>query len=91
MNEKQLKNWEDRRSKGKLKFILSEGIAFGLIMAPLNALFLYLFNQEEGLNTERIFWQSVFWIPAGLFYGLAIWIINERQYRKIKGAEKSGN
>lgn len=90
MNEKQMKDWESRRSKGKPKFIFSEGIAFGLIMAPLNALLLYLFDDDDWLNSERIIWQSLFWILGGFLYGLAIWSINERQYQKRKDFEKSG-
>lgn len=88
MNEKEFKNWKQRRSKGKLKFILSEGVAFGLIMAPLNAVLLYFFDQENNYTVGKIILQSLFWIPAGFLYGLAVWSVNERQFKITK--DKSG-
>ncbi len=84
MTVKDYKNWEETRKRGKVKFILTEGLAFGLIMAVVIGILTYFMDIKNPNKWDYIIPQSLFYIPAGFLYALWRWWYCEKQYKKFK-------
>ncbi len=84
MTEKEKQDWEENRAQGKTKFVLSQGIAFGVIMAVVTGIMYYIMDQENPDKIRYILFQSAFWIPGGFLYSLWLWWYSERRYKKSK-------
>ncbi len=80
--------WEASRKGGFVKYIMSHGLAFGLILFLLSGLY-HLFDRsftEVYFSIEALY-SLLIWIAGGIIgYGPASWWINEYLYRgKIRG------
>ena len=84
MTNSELKNWEETRSKGKTKFILTHGIAFGVIMAVVNGIMTYFIDRENPDKWNYIFYMALSWIPFGFLYSVWNCWFMEKRYKKSK-------
>ncbi len=87
MDTLRMQKWEKTRSKGKNNFILKTGVLYwGISTGVLWSIF--MFFQGESRTIARFL---AYFIPAlilfpigGLFWGLWVWNITEKKYRKLK-------
>jgi len=77
MSEKQVLRWKKQRSQGKWRWVLKEGLRFGIITFVFNYIVAWFFS-----NTSEF---SVYWFPflllGGAFVGLIGWWENEGKYQ----------
>lgn len=74
-----LKNpWEEKRKKGKLRFILMDGVlGWGMMVAILVTIINLLFDSKVPI------WANFITYPiAGIFYGWMMWTFLERKYQQ---------
>lgn len=84
MTESEIRKWEETRVKGKMNFVLTQGIAFGGIMAVVTGFFTYLFDRENPEIWKVVLFQSLSWIPFGFLYSIWLWWFGEKRYKKYK-------
>jgi len=96
MNEatsKSFQKWAVTREKGKWRFVLQTGVlAWGVPMFVIMTFFLNR-RPDTPLSIGMIAISALIWAIGGACYGLAMWTVSERKYRKflesIKSAESS--
>lgn len=79
---KDLQKWEVTRQKGKTRFVLVAGVlSWGV---PMFAVMTFVVNRrpERPLTPLMILISAVVWLLGGACFGLAMWAITERRYRK---------
>ena len=84
MTQNERNNWEETRSQGKKKFIFTQGIAFGVIMAVVNGILWYFMEQDYPNKWDYIWKQFLVWIPGGFLFSWWQWWYNEKQYKKYR-------
>jgi len=62
-------NWEKTRSKGFLRFIVSEGMGWGVMVYVILQIIQSLKNQEFTFPLVDL----IFWLIAGVIYGVIMW------------------
>ena len=81
MKQEQLEAWRRDRAKGMLNYILIKGVlSYGLAMFIAMTLMRY---KEMTLPLIGIY--AIVWAIGGLLFGLLMWFVQERQYRKAVG------
>ncbi|WNO07929.1 hypothetical protein [Teredinibacter sp. KSP-S5-2] len=81
MNEKQLALWEKERTRGKWHFIFVRGVlSWGLPMLVAMAFVNRPF--AEGLTSSRAIIHCVIWPIGGILFGVTLWFVQEKRYRK---------
>ena len=79
MKPAELERWSVLRAKGKLRYVLLHGLlAYGLPMF----LVMTFFVRPEPRTPVLIAISAALWAAGGLVFGLIMWHINERRYRK---------
>ena len=81
MNIKQLKRWEQTRTKGKIRFILLTGV----IKIGFSTAIIILIIEKFRRPTDGLYIQSVLMLLighsiVGYILGLLLWTQNEREY-----------
>jgi len=83
MKEKDFNAWSKSRKKGKLKYILINGVmAWGLPMFIVMTFFVNTAFDESGLLMSHVKTDAITWIIMGLFVGIFTWFYNESEYQK---------
>lgn len=83
MKEKEFNSWSKSRRKGKLKFILINGVlAWGMPMFFLMTFMLNDAFDESGLIMSHVRINAVIWTITGLFFGISVWFFSEYKYKK---------
>ncbi len=88
MKDDQVKKWELTRAKGPLHFVLVRGVLlWGLPMF----IFVAFVNKPfvDGLTSHTAVAHYVIWPTAGGLYGLLIWFLSERIYKKHISVRKN--
>ena len=85
MKPEEYEQWKSIREKGKIQYslfngVLTYGIAMVVAMAIVNKPY------DEGLFTTKMLIHVVTWLTSGLFFGIAMWLINESQFKKHSSA-----
>jgi len=79
---KDVQRWEETRRKGKLNYILVNGLlAWGLPMFVVMTFFV-LRKKDEPLRLDMVAISAVLWTIGGLAFGLSIWTVSEKKYQK---------
>lgn len=84
--EKFIEYWDQKRAMGKWRFAFIQGVLlWGIPVYAFIQLFYYFFRDEYVFETGRFLTGLIAWIIIGFFgFGLIMWWLNERAYRKIK-------
>ncbi|RUO22561.1 hypothetical protein CWE08_05135 [Aliidiomarina iranensis] len=95
MREREVVAWQEARVKGFGKFVLIHGVlSWGLPML----LIIGYFNNVLGPNASAssVLIHCIIWFVAGALFGIVLWFVNERRYKKhlaattaTKSADKS--
>lgn len=94
MNKEKWKKWEKVRAKGRTRFIWLNGVVGWGIPLAVTGPALTVLWRDAGFVIERFPWGSFLrLLPSslivaslgGYFYGVLMWEIAERMYRKEKG------
>ena len=81
MKDDQFKALELLRAKGKLRFFLVNGIlSYGLPMLIFMAFISKPFS--EGFTSKAAIVHFITWPLTGLFFGITMWYVTERKYKK---------
>ena len=82
-----IKKWEITREKGKARFILVNGVvAWGL---PMFVVMTFLLNRDRAKTDPAwmLVVSAVIWALGGACFGVAMWTISERRYRKFMASK----
>jgi len=86
---KDIRKWGITRQKGKMKFILLNGVvAWGI---PMFVIMTFVINRERA-RTDPVWLllvSAVIWAIGGACFGLAIWTISERKYQRYIAAKNA--
>lgn len=82
MKTEEYKAWQQTRAKGKMRFILINGVAWAL---PMLLIMLYI-NQpfEGGWLSKAVLVHLLIWPVAGLVFAWGLWHLTERKYQKVQ-------
>ncbi|MDO6497022.1 hypothetical protein [Photobacterium sanguinicancri] len=81
MKDKEFVTWESIRVKGKLRFFFVNGLlSYGLPMCIITAYSNKLF--ENGFTLKAVLGHVTIWSMTGLMFGVVMWYITERRYKK---------
>ncbi|MGY0798829.1 hypothetical protein ACW7G0_07235 [Lysobacter sp. A286] len=84
MKPEQLEKWKETRQKGMLRFVLVNGVlAYGLIMFIVMTFVVH----RDKLSVNFVWISAMVWSIGGALFGVLMWIINERKFHKINGAD----
>jgi peptidoglycan/LPS O-acetylase OafA/YrhL len=84
MTEKDMQKWEAKRAKGRLRFVLENGVlAWGV---PMFVFMTYFMNDNQDPSPGMLLTNAVVWAIGGALFGWIVWTIVERKYRKYKQA-----
>jgi hypothetical protein len=76
---KQLEAWKKSREQGMLRYVLISGVmSYGLPMFVVMTLMVY----RTDLTTQNVGLSAVIWTSAGALFGVAMWYVQEWQFRK---------
>jgi nitrate/nitrite transporter NarK len=82
LKPKQLEAWKKSRAKGMLHFVLVSGVLlYGL---PMFVVMTLMVHRTE-LSPQNIGTSAVIWGLAGALFGIAMWYVQEWQFRKASG------
>ncbi|MCB0713165.1 MAG: hypothetical protein KDD67_12615 [Ignavibacteriae bacterium] len=87
-DQKFINQWEGTRAKGKWRYIFITGLTWGFLSAIFSRLFEILVNgssfSQTFLSTNFLLFLGIFMFIGGPLFGLTIWTLSERKYRKLK-------
>jgi hypothetical protein len=79
LKPKQLEAWKKSREQGMLRYVLISGVmSYGLPMFVVMTLMVY----RTELTVQNVGLSAVIWASAGALFGVAMWYIQEWQFRK---------
>ncbi|MGY0556645.1 MULTISPECIES: hypothetical protein [unclassified Lysobacter] len=85
MKPEQLEKWKETRQKGMLRFVLVNGVlAYGLIMFIVMTFVVH----RDKLSVNFICISAIVWSIGGALFGVLMWIIGERKFRKVDCANR---
>ena len=86
MNPKHLARWREQRKQGRTQFVLRTGmLAYGLPMFALLTFILPLMRGRAIPSPLLIAISAVLWTLGGAIFGVVLWAVNERNYKKAGG------
>lgn len=85
-------DWGNTRNSGLLRFMLTNGLVFSVIMILFNLIWeSFETSFGEVVSDKMTLIRALIWIGTGLlFYAPLFWFISERRYRKLTGKNTSG-
>lgn len=86
---KALKRWETIRQKGKMRFILENGVLMWGV--PMFVVMTFLVNPQKDRQEHKgslILISAVIWAIGGLLFGWTVWTISEKRYQKFLAAQQ---
>jgi hypothetical protein len=77
--------WKRKREMGKWKFCFVQGVLLWAVpVYVMLQLIQVIFRDEYEFESGRLITSLIVWILAGFFgFGLLMWWLNERAYRKL--------
>lgn len=81
MKDREIVAWEEARAKGFGKFVVIHGVlSWGLPMLIIIGYFNNIL--AEGATFASVLIHCIIWFVAGGLFGLVLWLVNERRYKK---------
>ncbi|WP_232820976.1 hypothetical protein [Dyella sp. C11] len=78
MQSKEFDRWAKVREQGMLRYVLLRGmLCYGL---PLFLIMTYVIPHPRLTTAQSVF---LWWALAGAGYGIAMWKVQERRFRKV--------
>jgi len=78
-----LAQWQKTRAPGMKRFVLVTGVlSWGV---PMFVAMTFFVRQAE-LSPKMLAVSALIWLMGGTLFGLAMWLLAERQYRKATSA-----
>ncbi len=88
MDKDQYEAWTATRSKGCLRYCVIDGLlTWGVPMFIAMAFMSRPFS--EGFLSKAAIVHYIVWPVAGLLYGLIMWLVNDRKYKKYSVANET--
>ncbi|WP_127845816.1 hypothetical protein [Psychroflexus aestuariivivens] len=81
-DKKFIENWKATKKAGKKKYIITHGLAFGLIIFVINTSMNYWGDWERMEWTSLLISLLISIILGGGLYGFVTWHMNEYLYKK---------
>ncbi|RQW62234.1 hypothetical protein [Vibrio viridaestus] len=78
--------WNKTRTSGKYRYVMNEGLRWGLISGSLWAILSYFIGTSSSFFTTLVVGIVVFSL-AGCLWALVSWLINERKYHRGRSLE----
>jgi hypothetical protein len=80
MRDREFDRWAKIRGQGMLRYVLFSGVLYcGL---PTFLLMTFVIPHPRLTVMQSAF---LWWVLAGAGYGVAMWMVQERRYRKVSG------
>jgi len=79
MRASESRRWAETRKQGMLRFVMRSGVL--LYGMPMFVIMTYLIPHPR-LSTGQ---SALLWLAAGACYGIALWLVQERRYRRMAG------
>ena len=80
--------WGKTRAKGKWRYVATTGFIWGLFSGILSKLFEMIVDgkgfAETFLTNDFLLYIVVFIVIGGFLFGLSMWYMSERKYRKLQ-------
>jgi hypothetical protein len=78
----QLEKWKETRQNGMLRYVLVSGVlSYGLAMFIAMTFFVH----RDKLSASFVGLSAVAWTIGGALFGVMMWFVQERQFRKASG------
>ena len=84
MNESQSRNWEQRKKRGKVSFVLRQGLVTGTLTALFFTIFKWLSNSGNPIWWKESLVFFLLMIPGGFLFSFVMWHVNEFLFRPAK-------
>jgi len=82
MKPEQREKWRQVRQQGMLRYVAVNGVlSYGLVMFFVTTFIVY----RDKLSTAFIAISAVAWTIGGMVFGVLMWLIQERRFRKAGG------
>lgn len=81
--ERFVRHWEQRRQKGKINFILTEGVGFFIVTSLVMGIISYLMMRDEVGIWRYLAIQTIILLPGGILYAFFVWFIYENKYIRL--------
>lgn len=79
MQQREFDRWARIRGQGMLRYVLFYGLlCYGV---PMFLMMTFVFPHPRLATPQSVF----LWALAGAGYGVAMWIVQERRFRKVAG------
>ncbi|WP_233171922.1 hypothetical protein [Dyella sp. ASV21] len=78
MRAKEFDRWAKIRQQGMWRFVLRSGLLFYGV--PMFLIMTFLIPHPRLSHAQS----AALWLLAGLGYGMAMWVVQERRFRKVK-------
>lgn len=86
MKKEQVDSWREIRKKGVLRFVLVNALlGWGLPIFVALAFIIKPFS--EGFLSRAAVVHYISWIVAGIVYGVTVWWLSERRYKRVLSNE----
>jgi hypothetical protein len=82
MSARPARRWEQTRKRGEVFFVLVNGVLGYVGFVFLASTCADVFVRHKQLSASLIVEQAVTWLVAGFAWGVAIWHLQEKQYRE---------
>ena len=81
--EKDLRRWEFERERGPFLWILRNGLmTWGASMFLMMTIFWSWMDGKEMVTRGELYGNAALWLVGGAVWGLAVWVLSERSYKK---------
>lgn len=82
MKPEQIEAWKSERDKGMFRYVLIRGVlSYGLAMFVAMT---FIAHRDE-LSPSFVGLSAVAWTFGGALFGVLMWYVQERRYRRIVG------
>ncbi|MDF2446661.1 MAG: hypothetical protein K0S46_1897 [Moraxellaceae bacterium] len=86
MKPKEMEQWEIAQAQGMGRFILLNGVlGYGVAMFIAMAFFVL----DDPKTPMFLLGQAIVWLCGGTAFGAFMWYLQERRYKKAKGASNA--
>jgi len=87
--EKKLRVWAAQREIGRLHWVLTHGVmGWGTTMFLFMTAFALFIEGKDILSRRELITRMIIWPSAGVIFGLSVWSLTERSYRRHIGNRK---